>query len=104
MNQEIKQKWLEALRSGKYTQARDALVRRVDGKSYYCCLGVLCVLLDKDPYNIVNRWGHRINNGTLSQEILDEVGLNNFQQGRLADLNDCGADFEEIANYIEINY
>jgi len=39
MNQIIKQKWLEALRSGKYKQGRLAL-KTTDEK--YCCLGVLC--------------------------------------------------------------
>ena len=41
MNPELKAKWVEALRSGKYTQARGALHRK-DGS--YCCLGVLCSL------------------------------------------------------------
>lgn len=44
MNQEIKQKWLEALRSGKYEQGKYYLNR--DG--VYCCLGVLCDLYLKE--------------------------------------------------------
>lgn len=40
MNQEIKQKWLEALRSGEYKQGQSAL-RENDR---FCCLGVLCNL------------------------------------------------------------
>ena len=40
MNQEIKQKWVDALRSGKYEQGRGFL--RVGDK--FCCLGVLCDL------------------------------------------------------------
>jgi hypothetical protein len=35
------QKWVEALRSGKYQQTR-YLISRKDGK--YCCLGVACEL------------------------------------------------------------
>ena len=39
MNPEVKKKWLEALRSGKYKQGRWALR---NGDNEYCCLGVLC--------------------------------------------------------------
>jgi hypothetical protein len=38
MDKEIKQKWVEALRSGKYKQGEGALKRG----NKYCCLGVLC--------------------------------------------------------------
>jgi len=38
MNEEVKKKWVEALRSGEYEQGRCALNR--EGK--FCCLGVLC--------------------------------------------------------------
>ncbi len=40
MNPEIKQKWVDALRSGKYEQGSEKL-RSHQG---YCCLGVLCDL------------------------------------------------------------
>lgn len=45
MKTEIKTKWLEALRSGDYKQAKGALVKQAeDGSKSYCCLGVLCDL------------------------------------------------------------
>lgn len=45
MNPEIKERWLEALRSGKYKQGQKLLrARDVDGNEYHCCLGVLCDL------------------------------------------------------------
>jgi hypothetical protein len=43
MNQQIKQQWIEALRSGEYSQAQEEL--RV-GDSF-CCLGVLCDIYSK---------------------------------------------------------
>ena len=43
MNQQIKQLWVNALRSGEYKQATGRL-RKNDG---YCCLGVLCDLHSK---------------------------------------------------------
>lgn len=39
MEKALKQKWLEALRSGKYKQGRLALRTKADD---FCCLGVLC--------------------------------------------------------------
>ena len=44
MNPEIKQKWLNALRSGEYPQARKSL-RNGNG---FCCLGVLCDIYSKE--------------------------------------------------------
>lgn len=41
MDSTIKAKWLEALRSGDYTQGKNYL-HIVDAGDYYCCLGVLC--------------------------------------------------------------
>ena len=43
MKFEIAQKWVEALRSGQYTQAKKTL-KTVEGSM--CCLGVLCNLYD----------------------------------------------------------
>lgn len=44
MNQDIKELWVQALRSGEYQQSRNSL-RRNGG---YCCLGVLCDLYAKE--------------------------------------------------------
>ena len=43
MNQQIKQQWIKALRSGEYQQTQEQL-RDHHG---YCCLGVLCDLYGK---------------------------------------------------------
>ena len=53
MNKEIKDKWVTALRSGKYKQTTGAL-RRVtaDGESGFCCLGVLCDVVDPDGWDM----------------------------------------------------
>lgn len=44
MNTEIKQKWVNALRSGEYEQGSEKLY---SGRGY-CCLGVLCDLYSKE--------------------------------------------------------
>lgn len=41
MNREIKQRWVEALRSGEFEQGTHRLRNR---DNTYCCLGVLCEL------------------------------------------------------------
>jgi hypothetical protein len=48
MNPEIKQLWIDALRSGQYKQGRGKLKTETDGVCYYCCLGVLCELYQKE--------------------------------------------------------
>jgi hypothetical protein len=44
---ELKVKWLEALRSGKYEQARGEL----RGGDKFCCLGVLCDVVKPGAWN-----------------------------------------------------
>lgn len=49
MKEEIKQKWVSALRSGKYKPGRTYLSQIIfDGQTEYCCLGVLCDLAEKE--------------------------------------------------------
>lgn len=38
------EKWVEALRSGRFQQGQYRLVRVEDGETRYCCLGVACKL------------------------------------------------------------
>src|SRR5690242_16385148 len=45
MNQDIKKKWVDALKSGEYTQGQFVLRSFEDT---YCCLGVLCDLYAKE--------------------------------------------------------
>lgn len=45
MKQEIKVKWLQALRSGEYRQGRYDLRTSDNG---FCCLGVLCDLYNRE--------------------------------------------------------
>ena len=43
MDAQLKAKWVEALRSGEYEQAREMLHDVANGG--YCCLGVLCKVM-----------------------------------------------------------
>lgn len=53
MNQEVKQKWVAALRSGEYTQGQGSLK---NAKSEYCCLGVLCDVAKKEGQEVVEKY------------------------------------------------
>lgn len=41
-NTENMRKYIDALRSGEYTQGRNKLEKIVDGATRHCCLGVAC--------------------------------------------------------------
>src|SRR5690349_4293104 len=71
MNPEVKQEWLNALRSGEYTQTTGRLHDSQTGG--YCCLGVLCDLAERK--GLVERWVD--GDGTVffggSHAIVDDV-------------------------------
>lgn len=47
MREDVKNLWVEALRSGEYRQGVGRLAKKVDGRKEHCCLGVLCDLAVK---------------------------------------------------------
>jgi hypothetical protein len=106
MDPELKAKWLEALRSGHYAQTREYL--RQDGG--YCCLGVLCDVVDPEAWGEEDRWQYA-DEGDIDAEICElpesfrhRAGITDRAQSVLIELNDCEeATFEQIADYIEAN-
>lgn len=112
MNQEVKQKWVEALRSRKYKQGQ-AQLREGDR---YCCLGVLCDIHAKET-------GHQWEDGGASYVYFDIEGVlpdevqawaglddadpevvwpkHNLGALCLSDINDKGTPFKAIATLIE---
>ena len=110
MNAKIKARWLKALRSGRYKQAKEQLRTGFQPGPYsYCCLGVLCDLARKSG---IGEWddgkfnGHA---GDLPEVVVDWAGLESSNPevmtragiDYLANLNDGGRTFKQIANYIE---
>lgn len=89
----LKANWLEALRSGKYSQCAGRL--RYDNS--YCCLGVLQDVMGSA---VLPR---EIEQEVLSEPHAEKFGLMMAIQQKLADMNDKGATFTEIASYIEAN-
>lgn len=103
MNADVKTRWLEALRSGRYYQHEGGLY----WNNMYCCLGVLAkvegVLRDDGCAATVDCQEPAEDGkcGMLSRAFADRVGLSPEEQKTLANLNDDGQSFDLIADYIE---
>ena len=120
MNKDYRDRWVTALRSGKYKQVFHALRAATENEEEgHCCLGVLCDVYDS------TRWGEWEEVVSLPAPLQDEMGLDSLahfdvaslpaelqakvtnlgwpdsQHPSLAELNDAGAGFELIADIIE---
>lgn len=114
MNTQIKQQWVTALRSGEYTQAR----RNLKTEQGFCCLGVLCDLYaeetgtkwevhtteDDEPFTHYTFDNY---SSYLPEFVEKWAGLAmpnpHVGESSLAQLNDSGSTFEEIAQLIDEN-
>lgn len=105
MDKNLKQTWVEALRSGEFEQTDDSLQDR-DG---FCCLGVLCEIhpaivqskrSDLEEGIYYKMYGG--NNESDTQLPTIKV-LTQNTQFKLMQLNDAGESFSKIADYIEKN-
>jgi len=125
MDADLKAKWVKALRSGEYDQARDVLHDRENGG--FCCLGVLCKVMgaefgpgseefEDDEYGPFTREydyvpvlkGRVLSNredDKLSPSFCKEIGIPD--QSILISMNDGRGEpaksFAEIADYIDAN-
>lgn len=115
MDKQWKAKWIEALRSGKYNQAREILY---NGEGY-CCLGILCDIsgLGKwtEDREYINTFGDDSSLTTLPEFVFTAMGFYESNpiplqgmnldirkgDGSLAELNDNGFTFSQIADIIE---
>ena len=93
MDAEIKQKWLNALRSGEYKQGYGGLC---DG-TQFCCLGVLAHI-----QGMSREWLER-NSGSIYDFGQDgPAAWPAYDQAEiLSESNDAGTSFLDLANYIE---
>lgn len=124
MNSQIKQKWIDALLSGKYTQGQSKLYSG-DG---FCCLGVLCDIyakevgdfawLKKDPSKTVDndKWDYwyfddqsevlpecvsKWSDLNEKDPVVINVVLDQDYITTLSSMNDKGATFEDLAKIIQ---
>jgi hypothetical protein len=99
MDQELKQKWIKALRSRKYKQARSSL--HMDGK--YCCLGVLMAIQNAKDFRYLDKpIPDKCFLGGLSTDVAFTLaaandGTENFINGAQMRKHS----FLEIADYLE---
>lgn len=108
MDKELKAKWVAALRSGDYKQAKDVLHDPATGG--YCCYGVLRHVANPNDTRSLNK-GSCLTHDQLSEYGLDVPG---FERSRLECMND-GIDpdnefgitqqcsFAQIADWIDAN-
>ena len=112
MKKTVANKWVKALRSGKYEQGKLYLL----SNGSYCCLGVLCEIAPKslkiEKYIIENNANFDGNASLLPEKVQKWAAMyseygDNKKVGApsLASMNDSGSwNFEEIADYIEENW
>lgn len=113
LSSEMKARWLEALRSGRYQQGEKALK---DGPCF-CCLGVALDVIDSAQWG-ANGWGVRdehdgpVFSMSDTVELSAQLGVPEYACSLLADMNDgtqTGGleerrlSFAEIADWIEAN-
>jgi len=119
MKQSIMKKWVAALRSGEYRQTTGSLVVISGAEDRgFCCLGVLTDLCAKNfdlPLEAVlsieqgggicpdvEKWAGMVSAfGDLPKMASAEYSV---RHKSLADLNDYGANFNQIADVIEENW
>jgi hypothetical protein len=111
LDPELKAKWLDALRSGKYKQGQ-AVLRT--SEECFCCLGVLgdiaaptlwatTITSENEAHISCYAFASLHDNEMLREEWLADHGLTIDQAVNLASMNDCGKSFAEIADFIEAN-
>jgi hypothetical protein len=97
MDQEIKDKWIKALRSGEYKQHRGASNDRIGTvgaiPAERCCLNV-------GAHALIGAEANKL----LTYQCSDLLGLDSDQEFQLVDMNDSREyTFEQIADWIETN-
>lgn len=117
MDKKLKKRWVKWLRSGRYDQGREVLVRETPKGDKFCCLGVLCDLMGVE-FEFKQRWNHYgvdfehpstgyigtkdySSDSTLTPELYAESGLTEDDAEELMELNDGGKSFKYIADFIE---
>lgn len=104
-NNEFIKRWINWLRSKEFDQTEQAL-HSPDG---FCCLGVACHKSKKMKISKIDRkdrYVYKYDNGDKNSEFLPRkfrewIGITCAEEELLADMNDSGKSFDEIADWIE---
>jgi hypothetical protein len=117
MNKEVAEKWIEALRSEKYSQTAGFLHNPHENS--FCCLGVLCDLYHKETGK--GEWGDQgwkfigenydysdTSSTSLPPSVMRWAGIK-YRNGSIEStnsslmfMNDSGIPFKKIAEKIEM--
>ncbi len=101
-----RRRWIDALRSGKYTQGRNRLK---NNDNSFCCLGVACDIsglgewkfidLDTSPGFVS---GDEELTATPPSSVWEQLGLPRQYESRIWHMNDgIGLSFAQIADFLE---
>lgn len=93
MNSQVKQQWVAALRSGKYSQDTGAL-RSTQG---YCCLGVLCDLYAQEHNE---QWDVHRYNSNLGESY--DIPENEVTKIDLSDEFHFDGELEALSNTVKL--
>jgi hypothetical protein len=124
MNKRVIKGWLKRLRSGEYTQGQNHL--RIEGDDYcnvptrHCCLGVLCDMYAQsaDGKRHKSVWdegacddacapvefrvkGENPQGQMPPRAVMRWAGIDEYDAAELAEMNDEGKTFKQIAQVIE---
>lgn len=101
MKKSIADKWIKALRSGKYKQTKNKLT---NGKEF-CCLGVLCEIAPKITTKSVLHTDETLRK---YPKVMQWAGIKStnghYGKSTLTIDNDFGNSFNSIADIIEKNW
>lgn len=101
MEEKMKVRWVKALRSKKYKQGSGWL--RANDNTY-CCLGVLCDLVDRKGWSKPENGSYTFYRGSahyLPSEICETYDIRLSETKKLTGMNDSGVTFSTIATWIE---
>lgn len=119
----VVRRWVKALESGLYKQGQNYLAVAGKNSDKFCCLGVLCDMavrakiipapgLAKTHMDDTPHYAYNGVNNTLPKKVMKFAGISSscgdFDTGTgktssLAELNDNGSSFKEIAKIIKSN-
>jgi hypothetical protein len=106
MKKDVKERWIKALRSGKYKQTTGRLRTHEGG---WCCLGVLCDVFDNTRWTDKLIYRSREDSGddrcgSIPEDAIRAIQFPDAQQYVLQQMNDIKRNtFDEIADYVEEN-
>lgn len=111
MDRELRERWVAALRSGKYEQGAGCLRTKEDK---FCCLGVLCDLVDNSLWGEITSYDiYKFDGVEYDLPNVGIIGGDPEVQTALICLNDGeesetnpkakAHSFNEIADWIEAN-